>query len=185
LKSIIISGMPASGKTSVAKSLSERYGLKYFSGGDILKNIAISKGYKPSGDDWWDTNVGMKFLDERKESDQFDKEVDEQLVKSIENGGVVVTSYTAPWLTDKAVRIWLKASVESRADRMASRDKISFEESLKIVNKRDYENIKLYKKMYGFTIGEDLSVFNLVIDTNEIMKKDVIDIVSYTIKYFI
>ena len=99
--------------------------------------------------------------------------------------GVVVTSYTAPWLTDKAVRIWLKASVESRADRMASRDKISFEESLKIVNKRDYENIKLYKKMYGFTIGEDLSVFNLVLDTDEIMKKDVIDIVSYTIKYFI
>ena len=35
-------------------------------GGDILKEIAHEEGYNATGDDWWDTAEGMKFLKERR-----------------------------------------------------------------------------------------------------------------------
>ncbi|MCL4435284.1 MAG: cytidylate kinase family protein [Thaumarchaeota archaeon] len=185
MNSVIVSGMPASGKTTVAKVIAERYHLKYLCGGDMLKEMAIDRGYKPSGDDWWDSETGMKFLEERKKSDQFDREVDERLVKAVEKGGVSITSYTAPWLANKGVKIWLKASAEARAKRMASRDNMRYTEASEIVKKRDAENSKLYRKMYGFEIDKDLSVFHLVIDTDNLSKESVIEIVEYAAKYFL
>lgn len=177
--------MPASGKTTVAIKVAEKYGMNYLCGGDILKDIAVSKGYQLSGNDWWDTDNGMKFLEERKKFNHYDHEVDNRIIKSVEDGGVVVTSYTAPWLSKKGVKIWLKASPHNRAKRLASRDKISYKEALKIVEKRDAENIEIYRKMYGFIINEDLSVFHLVLDTDEFSKNDVIEIVCNISKYFI
>jgi len=177
--------MPASGKTSVAIEIAKKYGVKYLCGGDILKEIAISKGYQPSGDDWWDTKNGMKFMEERKKSFQFDREVDDKLVKIIAEGGVVVTSYTTPWLSTKGVKIWLKASPRSRSKRLAFRDKIQYKEAEKIVKKRDSENIAIYKKLYGFNIDEDLSVFHLVLDTNFLSKNQVIEIVFKACQQFI
>jgi cytidylate kinase len=185
LNSVIVSGMPASGKTTVAKSIAEHYRLRYLCGGDMLKEMAIARGYEPSGDDWWDTEAGMTFLEERKKSDRFDHEVDELLVKAVEKGGVAVTSYTAPWLARKGIKIWLKASAEARANRMASRDTVSYLEALEIVKKRDTENFELYQRMYGFEIDKDLSVFHLVIDTDNLSKESVIKIVEYATKYFL
>ena len=31
-------------------------------GTDILKQMAIERGYKPGGEEWWDTSEGMRFL---------------------------------------------------------------------------------------------------------------------------
>lgn len=185
MNSVIVSGMPASGKTTVAKIIAERHNLRYLCGGDMLKEMAIARGYELSGDNWWDTETGMKFLEERKISDRFDHEVDERLVKAVEKGGVSITSYTAPWLAKNGVKIWLKASAEARAKRMASRDSMSYSEALEIVKKRDAENSELYRKMYGFEIDKDLSVFHLVIDTDNLSKESVVEIVDYAAKYFL
>ena len=177
--------MPASVKTSVAIKVAKKYSMNYLCGGDILKEIAISKGYHPSGNDWWDTKNGMKFLEERKKSFRFDREVDDKLVKLIEEGGVVVTSYTAPWISTEGLKIWLKASPNIRSKRLASRDKIPYIEAKKIVKKRDSENIAIYKKIYGFNIDKDLSVFHLVLDTDNLSKNQVIEIVFKACQHFI
>ena len=66
-KSIVLSGPPAVGKTTVAKGLAERFSLKYLSGGDVLKEMARVEGFDPTGDDWWDTEDGMMFLKKREE----------------------------------------------------------------------------------------------------------------------
>ena len=65
-KSIVVSGPPAIGKTTVAKGLAKEFNLNYLSGGDILKELASEEGFSSSGDDWWDTEDGMKFLNQRK-----------------------------------------------------------------------------------------------------------------------
>jgi len=177
--------MPACGKTTVAKSIASEYHLRLLGGGDILKDIAISRGYKLSGENWWDTDEGMQFLEERKRTYEFDEEVDKRLIHEIELGNVVVTSYTIPWLTKKGLKVWLQASTESRAKRLASRDQISYDEALKIIEKRDLNNIELYRRIYGFNLNKDLSVFNLVIETNNLSKDMVIDIVRNTIRHHI
>ena len=72
-KSVIISGPPAIGKTTVAKGLAAEFNLKHLSGGDILKEMAKDEGFSSEGDDWWDTEDGMKFLQQRQSNPEFDK----------------------------------------------------------------------------------------------------------------
>ena len=79
IKSIIISGPPAIGKTTIAKALAKEFSLSYVSGGDVLKELAKEEGFETSGDDWWDNPQGMKFLNQRQENSEFDKKVDEKL----------------------------------------------------------------------------------------------------------
>ena len=95
-KSVVVSGPPAIGKTTVAKGLATEFNLTHLSGGDILKEFAGEQGFSPAGDDWWDTEEGMKFLDQRKNNPEFDKKVDEKLKTLFQSGGVVITSYTLP-----------------------------------------------------------------------------------------
>ena len=51
LRSVIISGPPAIGKTTIAKGLGEEFGLKYLSGGDVLKEMAKEQGFETDNDD--------------------------------------------------------------------------------------------------------------------------------------
>jgi len=174
--------MPAVGKTTVAKLIAKELGLPLVGGGDILKEIAREDGYDATGDDWWDTAEGMKFLKEREGSSKFDREVDARLLKRAAKGDVVITSYTLPWLSKKGLRVWLAGTPESRAVRMAKRDSSTPEECMKVIKKRDKENFILYKKLYKIEFGKDLSPFHLVVGTDEIpakrVAKEVLDYIS-------
>ncbi|MEM2883843.1 MAG: cytidylate kinase family protein, partial [Nitrososphaerales archaeon] len=176
---------PAVGKTTVAEALAERFGLRVYGGGDALKELAAKRGYTPKGRDWWDTAQGMRFLAERAANPEYDKEVDKMLIAELERGGVVVTSYSLPWITDLGVKIWLRGSLEKRAKRMVERDKISYEEALTIVKKRDEENRNLYLKIYGIKFGEDLSVFDLIVNTDILSRDAVVEIVATFVKQFV
>ena len=182
LRSIIISGPPAIGKTTIAKAITEEFGLTHLSGGDILKELAEEEGFKTGGDDWWDTQEGMNFLNQRQENSEFDKKVDEKLKKHFLDGNVVITSYTLPWLVEGGVKIWLEGSKENSAQRMTTRDNLSKDSALEIVQKRYQENKKIYKALYGFEFGEDLSVFDKVIETDGLNASQVLDIAKTVVR---
>jgi cytidylate kinase len=182
LKSIIISGPPAIGKTTIAKGLAKEFGLKYLSGGDVLKEMAKEEGFRTERDDFWDTKAGMNFLNMRKGNSEFDKKVDEKLKKIFLNKDVVITSYTLPWLVKDGIKIWLAGSKENSAKRMTIRDGISLESALKIVKTRYKENKMLYKKLYGFSFGDDLSVFDEVISTDGLGPYKVLKLAKKVVK---
>jgi CMP/dCMP kinase len=172
--SVIISGMSSVGKTTAADVIAKKYQLKHVAGGDLLKLIAIERGYKPSGADWWDTQEGMKFLSERKLDPEFDKEVDRRLGEYIKKGKVVITSYPMPWLAkDDGLKLWFEANQKNRAKRLALRDSISKSKALEIIKQRDGQNRRIYKELYGIRFGDDLTPFHFVIDTNKMSAKEV------------
>ena len=179
-KSVVLSGPPAIGKTTVAKGLADEFNLKYLSGGDILKELASEQGFSSSGNDWWDTEDGMKFLAQRKENPEFDKKVDEKLIQLFETGNVVITSYTLPWLTDNGIKIWLDGTVENSAKRMQNRDNMDENLALDVVKKRYNENKIIYKNLYNFEFGDDLSVFDKIIQTDGLNAEQVLDIAKST-----
>jgi CMP/dCMP kinase len=181
LFSIVISGWPAVGKTTIACKLAEEFDIVMYNGGDILKMLAEEdKGYSVKRDDWWDTTEAKKFMEERKSDPSFDKKVDDRLIQIVKKGGTVITSYTLPWLVvDESViiiKFWLRGSLENRAKRMANRDGISFAEAKRITKLRDEENKRIYYRLYGFRFGEDLTVFDYVLNTDRLSLDALVEI---------
>lgn len=165
--SIVISGWPAVGKTTIAENLAKDFNLKLWNGGDILKMMAYERGYSTSlNHDWWDTEEAAKFMKERNDNPNFDREVDNRLIELVKEGNVVITSYTLPWISDATINFWLQGSVDNRSKRMSMRDKIDINTAKKIVQRRDVENKLIYQKLYQFEFGEKLDVFDFVMNTD-------------------
>ena len=165
--SIVISGWPAVGKTTIAENLAKDFNLKLWNGGDILKMMAYERGYSSSlNHDWWDTEEAARFMNERNNNPNFDREVDDRLIELVKEGNVVITSYTLPWISDATINFWLQGSVDNRSKRMSMRDKIDINTAKKIVQRRDVENKLIYQKLYQFEFGEKLDVFDFAMNTD-------------------
>ncbi len=79
-----------------------------------------------------------------------------------------------PWLAkNDGLKLWFHASQKTRAARLAGRDSISKTRALAIIKKRDQENKRLYKELYGISFGDDLSPFHFIIDTNKMSAEEV------------
>ena len=182
--SVVISGWPAVGKTTMAAELAKEFGLSMYNGGDILKMLAAERGYSTKRDDWWDTAEAKRFMRERKADPSFDKKVDKKLAEIVKKGGAVITSYTLPWLvdSDSVIKFWLKGSADNRARRMANRDGISFAGAKKITRLRDAENTRIYRRLYKFNFGEDLTVFDYVLNTDRLPLDSLIEVSKLIVK---
>lgn len=163
---ICICGMTGCGKSTVAKRLAEKYGLRYVSGGDALKDLAADEGYEVGGRGWWESDEGMRFFEERMDDFDFDRRVDAKLLKQAREGRVVLDSWTMPWLFDGGFKVWLEASEDARASRLAGRDGMPAEDALKILREKDERTRSIYEKLYGFSLGEDFSPFDMIFDVS-------------------
>ena len=178
---ICISGMAGTGKSTLAKKLAEKYGLKYYSGGDALKALAAEEGYDASQHGWWESPVGLKFLKQREGDAKFDKAVDQKLLEYAEKGNVLLDSWTMPWLLKTGFKIWLLASMEKRAARVAKRDKITVEKAVKVLKEKEDGTKAIYKQLYGFTLDEDFKPFDLVLDTDNLSAEEVFQVLCRVI----
>jgi len=170
---VCVAGMSGCGKSTVAKKVAEKYGLRYLSGGGALKALAVEGGYQPCERGWWETEEGRRFLEQRMRDTQFDRRVDEKLLKEAKQGNVILDSWTMPWLLKRGFKIWLEASPDVRARRIAERDSISLEKALSALSEKDEKTRMIYKSLYGFNLGEDFSPFNLILDTDELSVEEV------------
>jgi cytidylate kinase len=102
----------------------------------------------------------------------------------VKKGGTVITSYTLPWLVkeESVIKLWLRGSTENRARRMANRDGISLAEAKKIITLRDDENKKIYRSLYGLRFGEDLTVFDYMLNTDKLPLDPLIEISKLIVK---
>jgi len=178
---ICISGMAGTGKSTLSKRLAEKYNLKCYSGGDALKELAKAEGYDVSHQGWWESSEGLNFLNQRINDPKFDKEVDAKLLEYAKQGNVLLDSWTMPWLLKEGFKIWLMASIEKRAARVADRDKITFDEAFKVLEEKEARTKEIYKKLYGFILGEDFAPFDLVLDTDNLTADEVFEVICRVI----
>ena len=178
---ICISGMAGTGKSTLTKKLAEKFGLKCYSGGDALKELAATEGYDVARRGWWESTEGLTFLNERLKDPKFDKAVDAKLLEYAQQGNVLLDSWTMPWLLKDGFKIWLLASLDKRAARVAVRDKISVEEAFKVLEEKEGRTKAIYKELYGFSLGEDLSPFDLVLDTDNLTAQEVFEVLCRVI----
>lgn len=175
---ICVCGMAGSGKSTLAKKLAEKYGLKYYSGGDALKALALEKGHKPAEQGWWESKEGLSFLEKREKNPEFDKAVDQKLLEIAKEGNAVLDSWTMPWLLEEGFKIWLEASPRKRAERVAKRDNMTVKEALNALRRKEEKTKVIYRKLYGFQLGKDFAPFHLILDTDNLSAEEVFQVLS-------
>ncbi len=180
---ICISGLAATGKSTVARKLAKALNIRYVSGGQALKQLAIERGYKPGGEDWWEKPEGLKFLEERSSNPEFDKLVDAKLLELASEGDVVIDSWVMPWLLKDGYKIWLKASEDERAMRLSKRSGLPVDVAKEILRKRDSESKDIYNRLYGISLESDLSPFDVVLDTTGMNEDEVYKVLLALIKH--
>jgi len=178
---ICISGLAGTGKSTLSKKIAEKYGLRYFSGGDVLKDLAKQDGYDVSVQGWWESPAGLNFLSKRVNDPKFDKEVDDRLLDYAQQGNVLLDSWTMPWLLKEGFKIWLEASFEKRAARVAIRDGMTVAQAFNVLKEKEARTKAIYKALYGFSLGEDLKPFDFILDTDNLSANEVFEVLCKVI----
>jgi CMP/dCMP kinase len=173
---ICISGMAGTGKSTLSKKLAEKYELKYFSGGDVLKDLAKHEGYDVSIRGWWESPEGLRFLNERINDPKFDKAVDDKLLEYAQQDNVLLDSWTMPWLLKEGFKIWLDASFEKRAARVAVRDGMTESQAREVLKEKEARTKAIYRELYGFGLGEDFKPFDFILDTDNLSANEVFEV---------
>ena len=111
----------------------------------------------------------------------FDREMDDFQKKKIEAGGIVVNSNVGAMLAGGAgLKVFLECPLDVRAKRVFQGQRresdtrfASVEEAKKDLVERDRNDSERYKRLYGFDMF-DKSHYDLVLDTSEMAKNEVV-----------
>jgi len=171
---VTISGTPGSGKSTVAKLLEEKLGIKYIYSGMIFRKLA--EKHKISLEDFG------KFCEQ---DPMVDKELDYQQLIILEKGDVILEGRLAGWIAHlnniDAFKIMIDTDIEIRASRIVKREDGDVEKRKQEIIKREKsENIR-YKKYYDIDLKDD-SIYDIVIDSGDKTAEEVCEIIVKKMK---
>jgi len=164
---ITISGTPGSGKSTIAKALAQKLGMKHYSIGDLMKSLAQKKGISL-----------MEFAKQAEKDVKIDHYLDDELVKlSKKEDDFVIETRTGFHFIPDSIKIFVKVSPEVAAERLlrdvkAGKRKTESEiqtkeEALKLVKERLESERKRYKKYYGIDFLDEKN-YDFVLNTSKL-----------------
>ncbi len=168
---ITISGPPGSGKSTLSKMLSVKLGLELVSMGDIFRKLA---------------NDRCMSLDEfgtlAKCNDEIDRKLDEAQKKiAMEKDDIILEGRLSGFLVDADLKVWLKAPLKIRAERIAKRENKSVSSAMKETSEREECERVRYLNYYKIDI-RDLSVYDIVIDSTKLSPEEIYEIVGKAVE---
>jgi cytidylate kinase len=130
MTTITISGLPGTGKTTVARLLEKRLGVRYVYSGEIFREIA--KKYKMSLEEFGEYCETHREIDE---------ELDRYQLGILREGNVIVEGRISGWLAYQnhipAVKVLLDADMNVRVGRIVKREQGDVEKRKKEILKRE------------------------------------------------
>jgi len=164
-KNIAISGDIGTGKSTLARLLSEKLKWEYISAGNYFREWYKSKGMDVS------KVYGIPEEEDRKMEASFQKEMQEK-------DGVVFESRLAGWLAREfaeTLKVLCVVDSETAYKRVAKRDSVSEEEAEKLSKQRAKDLVDKFNKLYGVSDFLDEKYFDLVIDTTSLSPDQVLE----------
>ena len=102
------------------------------------------------------------------ERQSVDHDLDRRLMELAADGGCVLGTRLAIWLIeDRDLSVYLDATQQTRAARIASREVMSYGAALTATDQRDRRDRNRYLRLYDIDI-DDASQADLVVDTEEL-----------------
>ncbi|MGC9443441.1 MAG: (d)CMP kinase [Candidatus Methanospirareceae archaeon] len=164
---ITIGGLPGSGTTTIARLLCKALSIEIISAGELFRELAR------------DNNLQLaQFSELAERSDDFDRRIDEQQGKeALKREQVIAEGRLSGYFVPSAeLKIWLKAPIEVRAQRVSKREKTPYEAALAAMKAREQSEHKRYEAYYGIDLN-DLSIYDLVIDTSRWRENDIVALI--------
>lgn len=162
MKSIVLSGLPCAGKSTLLKRLQDHFGWKVYSFGDILRaeHEKLHPDGKPSFEDWWPT-VPVEKL----------REMNIAAQKFYDAGNMLGDSRYAHYCT-KCWLIFLTAPREVRARRALQTERYkdkTVDEMIELFKKREADEIARGKELWGEDYNyTDPALYHLVLNTDNL-----------------
>jgi CMP/dCMP kinase len=155
---ITISGLPGSGKTTVARLVADALGLEHVYAGDIFRKQAEAAG------------LSLEEYARRAETDHsIDRRLDDVMRSRAQRGNAVLEGRLAAFMAEEAgvpaFRVFLDAPEPIRAERIADREGGDARERLRQIQTREASDARRYREIYGVDY-HDPQRYDLVLGTD-------------------
>ncbi|MBI4406459.1 cytidylate kinase family protein [Candidatus Micrarchaeota archaeon] len=162
---IAISGLSGCGNTTACTNVGKALGLEMVN--YTLRHAAQETGLSLSEMQ----KLAGKHL-------EIDAALDAKLTRLVEKKqDCIVGTRLSGWSIDADLSVWLHASLDTRAKRIASRGEGDLEKVKEATDKRDKQNINRYKELYGIdTLHHDH--FDLVVNTERLTPEQVAALIA-------
>jgi predicted cytidylate kinase len=168
---ITISGLPGSGKTTVARLVARDLGLEHVYAGNIFRQQAEAQG------------LSLEDYVRRAENDPtIDRELDRQMELRAARGQAVLEGRLAAFMAERAgaaaLKVFLNASEAVRAERITGREGGGAAERLREIQVRETSDHRRYLELYGVDY-HDRARYDLVMETDrrtpEELAREIVD----------
>jgi len=169
---ITIDGRSGAGKGTLAEHISDFMGIERYSAGDFFRNIAEEKG------------LSVEELSEKADKET-DLEVDRRTFqKGLSENCVIESRISSHVMGDQSdLKIRLKADLDERSERVASRENLSERDARQRIIKRDRDNKERYRDYYGINM-DDLKIYDLIIDNTKLSIEETNQLIREALKVY-
>ena len=173
---LTISGLHGTGKSTIAKLITEKLGLQYYSTGHAFRDLAQ------------EMNMTLeKFSEYAEKNPEIDKELDSKIIGIARKGNIIIDSQLSGYiLKSKAdFKILLICPLEIRIKRMAERDNVNYKLKLRETETREKSELERFKHLYNIDLSDQEEIqdlYDLIIDTENLTIEDVLEKILSTLE---
>jgi cytidylate kinase len=171
---IAISGLHGAGKTTAARALVRKFGLKYVSAGTVFRQMAKENGMTLD-----------KFSHYVEQHPGIDRQIDRRTANVAKEEDVLIDARLSGWMAKGAdVSILLTAPLDIRVKRIARRERRSYKDVLTETERRERSEAKRFKRLYGINVN-DYSGFDLMLNTERWNVKEMNRVLELVVEFII